>query len=149
MVTDMLARGDSLDQLWLESEKALDFAQKAKFLQVVNILTSTQAFIQSLRGGNVSISGLAGEEVNPPSLELSADSPPVAVCFGLIQNLRMRFMSGQYEAAVTVAREIEPLLWSAQCHIQAADYYYYAALATAALIGPSAASGSMPLNQGA
>jgi hypothetical protein len=34
MVTDMLARGDNLDQLWLESEKALDFAQKAKFLQV-------------------------------------------------------------------------------------------------------------------
>src|SRR5260221_14569246 len=51
-------------------------------------------------------------------------------------------MSGQYEAAVAIAREIEPLLWSAQCHIQAADYYYYAALATAAMIGPSATDSS-------
>ena len=142
MVTDMLARGDNLDQIWLESEKALDFAQKAKFLQVVNILTSTQAFIRSLRGGNVSVSSLAGEEVNPPSLELSEDSAPVAVCFGMILKLRTHFMSGQYEAAVTIAREIEPLLWSAQCHIQAADYYYYAALATAATIGPSAVGSS-------
>jgi predicted ATPase/signal transduction histidine kinase len=142
MVTDMLARGDNLDQLWLESEKALDFAQKAKFLQVVNVLTSTQTFIQSMRGSDVSVSSLAGEEVNPLGLELSEDSPPVAVCFGLILKLRTRFMSGQYEAAVTIAREIEPLLWSAQCHIQAADYYYYAALATAAMIGPSAAGSS-------
>jgi predicted ATPase/signal transduction histidine kinase len=142
MVTDMLVRGDNLDQLWLESEKALDFAQKAKFLQVVSVLTSTQAFIQSMRGGNVSVSSLAGEEVNPPGLELSEDSAPVAVCFGLILKLRTRFMSGQYEAAVTIAREIEPLLWSTQCHIQAADYYYYAALATAALIGSSAAGSS-------
>jgi signal transduction histidine kinase len=142
MVTDMLARGDNLDQLWLESEKALDFAQKAKFLQVVNILTSTQAFVQGMRGSDVSVSSLAGEEVNPPGLELSEDSAPVAVCFGLILKLRTRLMSGQYEAAVAVAREIEPLLWSAQCHIQAADYYYYAALATAAMIGPSAAGSS-------
>src|SRR5258708_39450860 len=51
-------------------------------------------------------------------------------------------MSGQYEAAVAIAREIEPLLWSAQCHIQASDYYYYAALATAAMIGPSAIDSS-------
>ena len=142
MVTDMLARGDNLDQLWLESEKALDFAQRAKFLQVVNILTGTQAFVQSMRGGDVSVSSLAGEEVNPPSLELSEDSAPIAVCFGLILKLRTRFMSGQYEAAVAIAREIEPLLWSAQCHIQAADYYYYAALATAAMIGPSATDSS-------
>jgi predicted ATPase/signal transduction histidine kinase len=142
LVTDMLARGDNLDQLWLESEKALKFSQKAKFLQVVTILTSTQAFIQSMRGGDVSVSSLAGEEVNPPGLELREDSAPVAVCFGLILKLRTHFMSGQYEAAVAIAREIEPLLWSAQCHIQAADYYYYAALATAAMIGPSAADSS-------
>ena len=142
MVADMLARGDNLDQLWLESEKALDVAQKAKFLQVANVLISTQAFIQSLRGGNVRISSLAGEEVNPPGLELSEDSAPVVVCFGLILKLRTHFMSGEYEAAMTIAREIEPLLWSAQCHIQAADYYYYAALAAAAPIGSSAAGSS-------
>jgi predicted ATPase/signal transduction histidine kinase len=136
MVTDMLARGDNLDQLWLESEKALDSAQKAKFLQVVNVLTSTQGFIQSMRGGNVSISGFADEEIKA-ALERGEGSPPVAICFDLILKLQTYFMAGQYEAAVAMVREIEPLLWSAQCHIQAADYYYYAALAIAAMIGPS------------
>src|SRR5262249_33565044 len=48
MVTDLLARGDNLDQLWLESVKALDFAQKAKFRQVVNVLTGIQSFIQNM-----------------------------------------------------------------------------------------------------
>jgi predicted ATPase/signal transduction histidine kinase len=142
MVTDMLARGDNLDQLWLESEKARDFAQKAKFFQVVNILTSIQAFIQSMRGGDVSVSSLAGEQVDPPGVELSEDSAPIAVCFGLILKLRTRFLSAQYEAAVAITREIEPLLWTAQCHIQAADYYYYAALATAATVGPSVTGSS-------
>src|SRR5260221_434549 len=92
-----------------------------------------------MRGVDVSVSSLPGKEVTPPSLELSEDSAPVVVCFGLILKLRTRFMSGQYQDAVTIAREIGPLLWSAQCHIQAADYYYYAALAIAAMIGPSAA----------
>src|SRR5260370_30137799 len=38
---------------------------------------------------------------------------------------------------MAAAQEVEPLLWSAQCHIQSADYYYHAALAIAAMIGPS------------
>src|SRR5260370_39964465 len=38
---------------------------------------------------------------------------------------------------MAAAQEVAPLLWSAQCHIQSADYYYHAALAIAAMIGPS------------
>jgi predicted ATPase/signal transduction histidine kinase len=138
LVTDLLARGDNLDQLWLESVKALDFAQRAKFLQVVNVLTSIQAFIQSMRGQNASVTGFAGPELHAPGLEHGEGAPPVVVCFDLILKLRRCFMAGQYEAAMAVAQEVEPLLWSAQCHIQAADYYYYTALAIAGAIGPSA-----------
>jgi predicted ATPase/signal transduction histidine kinase len=136
MVADMLARGDSLDQLWPELMKALDFAKKAKFIQVVNILTSMQAFIQSLRGGTASASGFAEEEINR-ALERGEGAPPIAICFDRILKLRGRFMAGRYEAAMAVAQEVEPLLWSALCHIQSADYYYYGALAIAATIGPS------------
>jgi predicted ATPase/signal transduction histidine kinase len=141
MVTDMLARGDSLDQLWPELVKALDFAKKAKFMQVVNVLTSMQAFVQSLRGGTASASGFAEEEINA-ALERGEGAPPVAICFDRILKLRGRFMAGRYEAAMAAAREVEPLLWSAQCHIQSADYYYYAALAIAAMIRRSEPSPS-------
>src|SRR5258708_1123 len=136
MVTDMLARGDSVDEFWAELVKALDFAKKAKFMQVVNVLTSMQAFIQSLRGCTASASGFAEEGINA-ALERGEGAPPVAICFDRILKLRGRFMAGRYEAAMAAAQEVEPLLWSAQCHIQSADYYYYAALAIAAMIGPS------------
>jgi predicted ATPase/signal transduction histidine kinase len=135
MLTDMLARGDNLDRLWVESVKAMDFAQKAKFFQVINVLSSTQDFIQSVRGGN-EILCVADEEIKS-ALERGEGSPPIAICFDLILKLRTYFMTGQYESAVAMVREIEPLLWSAQCHIQVVDYYYYAALAMAAMIGPS------------
>jgi hypothetical protein len=124
--------------LWLDSVKALDFAQRAKFLQVVNVLTSMQTFIQTMRGQNASVTGFAGPELHAPGLEHGEGSPPVVVCIDLILKLRRCFMDGQYEAAMAVAQEVEPLLWSAQCHIQAADYYYYTALAIAGMIGPSA-----------
>ncbi len=109
MVTDMLARGDSLDQLWPELVKALDFAKKAKFMQVVNVLTSMQAFVQGLRGGTASPSGFAEEEINA-ALERGEGAPPVAICFDRILKLRGRFMAGRYEAAMAAAQEVEPLL---------------------------------------
>jgi len=135
-VTDLLARGDNLDQVWLESVKALDVARRAKFLQVVNILSSIQAFIQRARGDNASVCSFGGVEFDTSRLKYGEGFPPVAICFDLILKLRAGFMAGQYEAAMAAAQELEPLLWSAQCHIQAADYHFYAALATAAMISP-------------
>ena len=48
-LTDLMARGDPLDQVWLESASALDFVRKYKFGQLV--ILSIQGFVQSLRGG--------------------------------------------------------------------------------------------------
>jgi hypothetical protein len=48
-LTDLMARGDPLDQVWLESAGALDFVRKYKFGQLV--ILSIQGFVQSLRGG--------------------------------------------------------------------------------------------------
>src|SRR6202008_4064274 len=79
---------------------------------------------------------VADEEIKA-ALESGEGAPPVAICFDLILKLRTHFMTGQYEAAVGMVGEIESLLWSAQCHIQVVDYYYYAALAMAAMIWSS------------
>ena len=43
-VTDLMARGDPLDQVWLESVDALDFVRKYKFGQLV--ILSIQGFVQ-------------------------------------------------------------------------------------------------------
>jgi PAS domain S-box-containing protein len=132
-VTDLLARGDNLDQLWLESVKGLDFAQKAKFRQVVEIITSTQLFIQNMRGQKAGFSISDGAKVDEQRLEPAEGRPPVVVCFDWILKLRACFMAGQYEAAIVAAEKAKPLLWASQCHIQTVDYHYYGALAVAAI----------------
>jgi len=42
-------------------------------------------------------------------------------------------MAGQFEQAIAAAEKAKPLLWACQCHIQTVDYYYYSALAIAAV----------------
>src|SRR5260221_8264529 len=44
-LTDLMARGDPLDQVWLESAGALDFVRKYKFGQLV--ILSIQGFVQN------------------------------------------------------------------------------------------------------
>jgi len=49
-VTDLLTRGDPLDEVWRESERAMDFVRKAKFRDVVDIVVAQQRFIDDMRG---------------------------------------------------------------------------------------------------
>ena len=134
-VTNLLARGDNLDQVGLEAVKALEFAQKAKFRQVADVILSIQLFVQNMRGQNASFSTLDRANIDEQTLEarLIEGRVPVVVCFYWIFKLRTLFMRGEYEAAIEAAEKATPLLWAAQCHIQSVDYYYYCALAIAAV----------------
>jgi len=133
-VTCLLARGDHLDEVWLESMKVLDFAQKAKFRHVADVILSIQLFVQNMRGEHASSSTFEGMSIDEQALEarLAQGGLPIVVCWYWILKLRTRFMAGDYEAAIDAARSAKPLLWSSQCHIQLVDYYYYGALALAA-----------------
>ena len=46
-------------------------------------------------------------------------------------------MSGDHAAAIAAAQKAKVLLWASECHIQLLDYFYYAALASAALYQPA------------
>ena len=128
-VTDLMARGDHLDEVWLESVKALEFAQRIKFRHVRDILASTQYFIQSLRGQ------AAGKAVvDKTALEAGLEGGvPVARCFHHISQIRRHLLFG--ETALECAEKAKPLLWSARNHIQFADYCLYYSLALAQVHG--------------
>ncbi len=130
-VAIVLTRGDTLDQVWLESVKALDFAQKAKFRHVVDILTSIQSFIRYMQGQR-GLPTYDCAKVAEQRLGLAESGPAGVVCFDWILELRTCFMTGQYEAAISAAQKAKPLLWATYGHIQALDYCYYGALAIAA-----------------
>src|ERR1700754_2478659 len=127
-LTDLMARGDPLDQMWLESAGALDFVRKYKFGQLV--ILSIQGFVQSLRGGVGSDAPL--DEAALEARVLRGGVPLVA-CFHWILQLQRHVLLGNAERALEFAAKAKPILWSARLNLQSVDYCFYHFLAIAAV----------------
>ena len=131
-LTDLMARGDPLDQVWLESVDALDFVRKYKFGQLV--ILSIQGFVQSLRGGAGS-----GAPLDETALEARVlrGGVPIVACFHWILQLQRHFLLGNAERALEFAAKAKPVLWSARFNLQSMDYCFYHSLAIAAVFPAS------------
>jgi PAS domain S-box-containing protein len=127
-LTDLMARGDPLDQVWLESAGALDFVRKYKFGQLV--ILSVQGFVQTLRGGAGSAAPL--DEAALEARVLRGGVPLVA-CFHWILQLQGHVLLGNAERALEFAAKAKPILWSARLNLQSMDYCFYHSLAIAAV----------------
>src|SRR5260370_4110242 len=132
-VTDLLARGDPLDEVWCESEKCLDFVRKAKSRDYLDRLVSQQQFIQTMRGRTTIFSTFGDPHLDEATLEVQLTADRAIVCWYWILKLQTRFMLGDYEAAIAAAQKAKLLLWAATGCIQLLDYHYYTALALAAV----------------
>src|SRR5271155_3543083 len=88
-----------------------------------------------MRGRTSSLSTFSDATFDEKTFEarLTEDRTPTLVGWYWILKLEARFISGDYEVAVAAARKAKALLWASDAHIQLLDYYYYAALAVAAL----------------
>jgi len=133
-VTDLLARGDHLDEVWRASEQCLDFVRKAKSRDYLDRVVSQQQFIQTMRGRNAIFSSFGDAHLDEATFEVQLTGDRGIACWYWILKLQTRFMLGDYEAAIAAAQKAKPLLWAATGCIQLLDYYYYAALAIAAVI---------------
>ena len=133
--TDLLLRGDHLDEVWRETERGLDFIRKAKLRDGTDTIVSQQRFIETMRGRTASFSTFSDANFDEIAFEaqLTEDRPATMVAWYWILKLQARFISGDYEAAIAAARKAEALLWASDGHIQLLDYNYYAALTVAAL----------------
>jgi PAS domain S-box-containing protein len=133
-ITDLLTRGDPLDEVWRESERGLDFVRKARFRDVVDIIVSQQRFIENMRGRTAGFSTFSDAHFDQTAFEaqLTEDRMATMVCWYWILKIQARFMSSDYEAAIAAAWKAKALLWSSDAHIQLLDYHYYSALAIAA-----------------
>jgi predicted ATPase len=134
-VADLLTRGDTLDAVWRESERGLEFARKAKYRGVIDVIESQQRFIQAMRGRTASLSTFSDANFDETAFEaqLIGSQAPTGLGWYWIFKLQSRFISGDYEAAIAAARKTKALIWASDAHIQLLDYYYYAALAVAAI----------------
>jgi PAS domain S-box-containing protein len=122
-VTNLLARGETLDSIWPESGNALTFVQNKGYAHIIDIVLAIRHFIATLRG-DTSDGGLVGDEAT-----LRRTGLPVVQCFYWILQLQLRYIMGDAAGAIEAAERARPFLWSARCHVQAGTFCYYHALA--------------------
>jgi predicted ATPase len=134
-VAYLLHRNDPLDAVWSESERSLDFVRRARFRDVVDIIVSQQRFVATMQGRTATFSTFNDAQFDEAAFEarLTGDRMPVMVCFYWIFKLKARFLSGDYAEALAAADKANAFLWGAFGEIMLLDYFYYTALAVAAL----------------
>ncbi len=133
-VTDLLLRGDPLDEVWRETERGLEFARKAKFRDVADIIVAQQRFIQAMRGRTTTFSSFSdpGFDEAVFEAELTGERMATMVCWYWIIKLQARFLAGDHGAALDASAKAKALLWSSDGHIQVFDYHFYTALSICA-----------------
>ena len=134
-ITGLLLRNDPLDAVWRESEMALDFARRAKFRDVADLIVSQQCFIAAMQGRTAAFSTFSDSRFDEAAFEeqLTGDRMNTMICLYWILKLKARFLSGDYTEALAAAGKAKPLLRREASQVFLLDYFYYTALTVAAL----------------
>jgi PAS domain S-box-containing protein len=131
----LLLRNDPLDAVWRESERSLDFVQKAGYGGVADDIVSQQRFIATMQGRTATFSTFSDSQFDEAAFEaqLTADRTALTICYYWILKLKARFLSGDYVEALAAANKAKAQLWIAAAHIHLVEYFYYTALTVAVL----------------
>jgi len=132
---NLLAAGDPLVQVQREAENGLDFAQKARFGLVIDVITSQLGLIRTLRGLTPKFGSFNDEEFDELLFERRlAGDPSLAApeCWYWIRKLQARFFAGDYASALDASLKAQRLLWTSPSHFETAEYHFYGALCQAA-----------------
>ena len=133
-VIGLLLRNDPLEAAWRETERGLDFARKAKYLDAVDIFASQQRFIAVMRGRTATFSTFSDANFDEAAFEarLTGNRTTTTICYYWILKLKARFLSGDHAAAFAAAKNAKALLWAVAGQIYLLDYFFYTALTVAA-----------------
>src|ERR1700757_3001528 len=133
-IEGLLVRNDPLEVVRRETQRGLDFAQKARFRDAADIILSQQRFIATMQGRTATFSTFSDAQFDEATFEaqLAGDRLPMLICWYWILQLKARFLSGDYAEALAAADKAKLLLSTAPGSIQLLDYFYYAALTVAA-----------------
>src|SRR5580700_4367399 len=152
LVTVLLATADPLGDVQREAEHGLEFARKAKFSFIVDIIIGQLRLIRTLRGLTPSFSSFNDPEFDEGRFEQHLEADPhlvLAACWYWIRKLQARFYAGDYPSALAAASKAEPLVQALAyigidlpdrsskeigrpCVFESVEYLFYDALARAA-----------------
>jgi PAS domain S-box-containing protein len=135
LTENLLAAGDPLIEVQREAERGLEFARKARFGQLIDVITSQLGFIRMLRGLTRKFGSFDDEHFDEVRIEHYFSSDPdlaFAECWYWIRKLQAHFHAGDY-ASVTEAASRAQRHAQSRLLFAAADCHFYSALSGAAL----------------
>jgi PAS domain S-box-containing protein len=133
--TNLLAAGDPLVETQREAERGFEFAQKALFGFVADIIVGQLGLIRTLRGLTPKFGCFDDRQFDEGQFEhhLASDGTlALPECWYWTRKLQARFFAGDYGAAVDAGLNAERLLWTTPSIFERAECYFYGALARAA-----------------
>ena len=133
--TNLLATGDPLGDAQREAENGLDFARKARFGLVIDIITAQLGLIRTLRGLTAEFGSFNDERFNESQFEDHLQSDPrlaLPECWYWIRKLQARVYADDCASAIEAASKAQQLLWTSPSFFEVAEFHFYDALARAA-----------------
>ncbi len=133
--TTLLLRNDPLDAVWRESERGLDFVQKARFRDIEDVIVSQQRLIATLQGRTANLATFNDAQFDEAAFEaqLTDDRMTMMICWYWVTKLQARFLAGDYATALAASQQAKRRLWALFDQVELVEYFYYTALAVAAL----------------
>jgi PAS domain S-box-containing protein len=134
-ITNLLASGDPLEEVQREAEEGLEFAERARFGLVTDIISAQLALIRTLRGVTGTFGYLTDARFDELQVERRLSSHPglaIAACWYWIRKLQARFFAGDYVAATGASANAQRLLWTSRSFLESAEAHFYGALSHAA-----------------
>jgi PAS domain S-box-containing protein len=133
--TNLLAAGDALAEVQREAENGLEFAQKARFGLVSDLITAQVGLIRTLRGLTPKFGSFDDGQFEERRFERHLASDPALAqpeCFYWVRKLQALFFAADYVSALDASLKAEPLLWTAPSNLEIADYHFFGGLCRAA-----------------
>jgi len=139
LITNMLASGEPLDQVWSESERGLEFVRRAKDPNIEKIILSQQRFILNLQGKTFGRLTFSDSELSEAQFEehLQVGEMMLAKFWYYVLKMSARFIYGDFTGALEAARRAEEFADSDPFDTESTQYIFYSALALAAGATPA------------
>ena len=134
LVTSSLASGEHLSEVEREATDGIDFAQKADFGLIVDIILGQLCLIRTLRGLTRNFNSFDDTKFDERKFEAHLAADPnlaIAACWYWIRKLQARVFAQDYSSALEAAAKAQTLLWTSPAFFEQAEYHFYAALARA------------------
>jgi PAS domain S-box-containing protein len=134
LLTELLDRGDRLDEVHAEAETLLEAARRGGLRDVADILLLLRQFVRSVQGRTDALGSFGDEALDEIALRAKMTEGRI-VLLGTwlwIYKLRSTFLAGDFDEALACGERLEPLIWAQFSYPPCRTYHVYRALALAA-----------------